>query len=107
MAYSTLLFVALAGMAVAHPQMRQHITTVSMSNLEAAVDSGRTATSRELSTRLVPSLLMDSALTMSVPSNPSASPPPPASMDPSGSSLMTPSRDSLMSSPTEKPPPNA
>merc|ERR1712179_246066 len=43
MAYSTLLFVALAGMAVAHPQMRQHITTVSMSNLEAAVDSGRTA----------------------------------------------------------------
>merc|ERR1712055_1078066 len=43
MAYSTLLLVALAGMAVAHPQMRQHITTVSMSNLEAAVESGRTA----------------------------------------------------------------
>merc|ERR1712080_76383 len=40
-------------------------------------------TSRELSTRLVPSLLMDSALTMSVPSNPSAPPPPPASKDPS------------------------
>merc|ERR1712105_333069 len=32
-----------AGMAVAHPQMRQHITTVSMSNLEASVSSGRTA----------------------------------------------------------------
>merc|ERR1711970_1709783 len=40
---STLLFLALCGMAVAHPQMRQHITTISMSNLEAAVDSGRTA----------------------------------------------------------------
>merc|ERR1712080_649635 len=39
-------------------------------------------TSRELSTRLVPSLLMDSALTTSVPSNPSAPPPPPASKDP-------------------------
>merc|ERR1719186_1535417 len=43
MAYSTLLFVALAGMAVAHPQMRQHVTTISMSNLEASVNSGRTA----------------------------------------------------------------
>merc|ERR1712080_135868 len=40
---STLLFLALCGMAVAHPQMRQHVTTISMSNLEAAVDSGRTA----------------------------------------------------------------
>ena len=43
MAISTLLFVALAGMAVAHPQMRQHISTISLSNLEASVDSGRTA----------------------------------------------------------------
>merc|ERR1712080_100971 len=43
MAYSTLLLVALAGMAVAHPQMRQHVTTISMSNLEASVSSGRTA----------------------------------------------------------------
>merc|ERR1712055_83102 len=40
---STLLLLALAGMAAAHPQMRQHITTVSMSNLEASVSSGRTA----------------------------------------------------------------
>merc|ERR1719186_1065866 len=40
---STLLLLALAGMAAAHPQMRQHITTVSMSNLEASVASGRTA----------------------------------------------------------------
>merc|ERR1712080_740197 len=64
-------------------------------------------TSRELSTRLVPSLLTDSALTTSVPSNPSAPLLPPASKDPSEWSSMTPSRDSLMSSPTEKKPPNA
>merc|ERR1712080_801804 len=80
---STLLFLALCGMAVAHPQMRQHVTTISMSNLEAAVDSQGPLTSRELSTRLAPSLLMDSALTMSVPTNPSAPLLPPASKDPS------------------------
>merc|ERR1712096_222397 len=65
---STLLFLALCGMAVAHPQMRQHITTSPCPTWRLLSALAGPPTSRGLSTRSVPSLLTDSALTTFVPS---------------------------------------